>query len=141
MVTTEKIKYRGKAIQSAYCVGEFIRIEDITREVETFVEGNKLNTTSSDYSCYKVIENGGEKLEKVHKEQAHFSISHLVHDTKGTAAVSILENKKITPGDKKYFKGVGSYHFSWWGLAFDENETKDYEDHMTKAIKTVATNL
>ena len=129
----------GKTIKSKYLVGKFVRIEDIPDDVETFVEGNKQDTTSSDYSCYKVIEKGEEELNKVHKEHAHFPISHLVHDTNGEAAVGILENEKITPGDKKEFKEVGSYHFSWWGLALDENETQSYETAMKTAIK-VATN-
>ena len=52
------------------------------------------------------------------------------------AAVNILKDEKITGGREKEFKGVGLYHFSWWGLAFNKNETEDYKMHMTEAINS-----
>ena len=141
-VRTQKINDKGymygETIKSAYCIRKFVRIEDIPKEVELIVKGtkcNKRNTTSSDYLCYALTK-GQEKLEKVHKGHAHFPISHLAHDTNGVAGVNILKDEKITGGREKEFKGVGLYHFSWWGLAFNKNETEDYKMHITEAINS-----
>ena len=95
-VRTQKINDKGymygETITSAYCIRKFVRIEDIPKEVELFVKGtkcNKRNTTSSDYLCYALTK-GREKLEKVHKEHAHFPISHLAHDTMVWCYIRIL---------------------------------------------------
>ena len=117
----------------AYCVGKFVRIEDIPeRLVKDWDDGD-----SSDYSCYNIKDEDKEYLKETHAKYAHFPITHLVHDTQMENALNILKDEKMKKGREKKYKisdKERSYRFSWWGLAFDEDQTEKYGKPMKDAI-------
>ena len=119
----------------AYYVGKFVRIEDIpTNLVNNWTPGLQ---NSSDYSCYNISDEDKNALKEIHAKYAHFPITHLVHDTK--KPVSILIDEKMRKGRAKKYKiseKEQNYHFSWWGLAFDENQIEKYRKPMTEAINS-----
>ena len=120
----------------AYCVGKFVRIEDIPERLVKDWGADDLQS-SSDYSCYNITDEDKEDLKDTHAKHAHFPITHLVHDTEKPVSILIQEKMKKGRGKKyKISEKEQSYHFSWWGLAFDENQTKNYREFMTEAINS-----
>ena len=164
MVEWISVPKSGETSKHAYCVGMFVRIEDIleglVKDWNDYYGNDDLRKhkhkkcsqvgakkdqddgyvhlqTSSDYSCYITTDKGANVLKETHARYAHFPITHLVHDTKRENVLSILIDETMKKGrEKKYeiSEKEQSYHFSWWGLAFDENQTKNYRESMTKAI-------
>ena len=120
----------------AYCVGKFVRIKDIREDlVKDWGDGDLQN--SSDYSCYNMTAEDKEDLKETHAKYAHFPITHLVHDTEIENVLSILKDGKMIKGREKKYKiseKEQSYCFSWWGLAYDENQTIKYRETMTNTI-------
>ena len=150
----------GETSKHAYCVGRFVRLQDIPEglvknwndfygndDLRKHKKGSRVGEkkddgyihlqTSPDYSCYITTDKGANVLKETHARYAHFPITHLLHDTKRENVLTILINETMKKGRVKKYKlseKEQSYHFSWWGLAFDENQTKNYRESMTKAI-------
>ena len=120
-------------------MGKFVRIENIKEGlVKDWGDGDLQN--SSDYSCYNISDEDKNALKETHAKYAHFPITHLVHDTKMENVLSILTDGKMRKGREKKYKISNkeqSYHFSWWGLAFDENQTEKYRNPMADAIDKI----